>query len=46
MSSSVRWVDALAQICGALFLLVWAVARMFAKCFDYFLRIAISVLSP
>lgn len=46
MSSSVRIVDALAQICAALFLLIWAIARTFAKCMDYFFRIAMSVLSP
>lgn len=45
MSSSVRFIDALAQICVAAFLLVWAIARTFARCMDYFLRIAMSVLS-
>ena len=50
MSSSVRIVDALAQICAAicaaLFLLVWAIARTCAKVLDYLFRVALSVLSP
>lgn len=46
MSSSVRLVDAFGQLIGALFLLMWAIARTCAKVFDYFFRIAMSVLSP
>lgn len=46
MSSSVRLVDALGQIVGALFLLLWAIVRTFAKLFDYMFRVAMSVLSP
>ena len=46
MSSSVRLVDALGQIIGALFLLLWAIVRTMAKIFDYMLRVAMSVLSP
>ena len=46
MSSSVRLVDALAQIIGALFLLVWSIVRSCAKLFDYMMRVAMSVLRP
>jgi len=46
MSSSARIVDSLAQICGALLLLVWAIARTCAKVLDYLFRVAMSVLSP
>ena len=46
MSSSVRLVDALAQIIGALFLLVWAIVRTGAKLFDYMMKVAMNVLMP
>ena len=46
MSSSVRLVDALGQILGALFLLLWAIARTCAKVLDYLFCVAMSVLSP
>jgi hypothetical protein len=46
MSSSVRLVDALGQILGALFLLLWAIVRTCAKVLDYLFRVAMSVLSP
>ena len=46
MSSSVRLVDALGQILGALLLLLWAVVRTMAKIFDNMFRIAMSLLSP
>ena len=46
MSSSVRLVDALGQILGALFLLLWAVVRTMAKIFDYMFKVAMSLLSP
>ena len=45
MSSSVRLVDSLGQIIGALFLLLWAIVRTMAKIFDYMFRVAMSVLS-
>jgi len=46
MSSSVRLVDAIGQILGALFLLLWAVIRTLAKLFDYMFRVAMSLFSP
>lgn len=46
MSSSVKIVDALGQVIGALFLLMWAVVRSMAKIFDYLFRVAMSLLSP
>jgi hypothetical protein len=46
MSSSVRLVDALGQLIGALLLLVWVIARTCAKVLDYLFRVAMSVLSP
>ena len=46
MSSLVKIVDALGQVIGALFLLMWAVARSMAKIFDYLFRVAMSLLSP
>lgn len=46
MSSSVKIVDALGQVFGALFLLLWAIARTMAKIFDYMFRVAMSLLSP
>jgi len=46
MSSSVKIVDALGQVFGALFLLLWAVVRSMAKILDYLFRVAMSLLSP
>ena len=44
MASSVRFVDAIAQIAAALFLLLWAIVRTMAKIFDYMFYVVMSVL--